>query len=251
MLGRQILDKSLEAMQSELFPDRSFGQHPYRLDCSQMGCVLPGGVAQGLHVDGGKHIMDMSRLGLQPSLSTMWAVTEFTSEVGATAVVKGSRHCTLTASRVCCAWLIDRLGLSGPRARRPLPTEAVTATMSSGSCLVFTSDTWHGAGQNSTADRTRVGLNASYSLSWLAQEENQFLAVPPETARNMPRALLQLAGFRCPSGSLGYVCGGRDPLDAAQGVGRVESGWDWAAPLASQRGGVGLGPGDPRAVPRL
>ena len=100
MLGRQILDKSLEAMQSELFPDRSFGQHPYRLDCSQMGCVLPGGVAQGLHVDGGKHILDFSRLGLQPSLSTMWAVTEFTAEVGATAVVKGSRHCTRPTSRV-------------------------------------------------------------------------------------------------------------------------------------------------------
>jgi ectoine hydroxylase-related dioxygenase (phytanoyl-CoA dioxygenase family) len=178
-----------------------------------------------------RQIYDFSRLGLQPSLSTMWAIDEFTPENGATNVVKGSRH-----------WAPER---------RPQREEALSAAMQRGSVLVFASDCWHGAGKNITPDVTRVGLNASYSLSWLAQEENQFLAIPPKTAESIPRALLELAGFSCPSGSLGYVCGGRNPVDAAQGLGRVPSGWDWAQPLASQPAATWIAPGDIRCLARL
>ena len=36
VLGRQVLGKSERTMQDELFADRKFKQHPYRLDCTQV-----------------------------------------------------------------------------------------------------------------------------------------------------------------------------------------------------------------------
>ena len=41
------------------------------------------------------------------------------------------------------------------------------------------------AGAN-TSDGVRHGLNIDYNLAWLRQEENQYLSVPPEVAKDMP-----------------------------------------------------------------
>jgi ectoine hydroxylase-related dioxygenase (phytanoyl-CoA dioxygenase family) len=53
---------------------------------------------------------------------------------------------------------------------------------------------WHGGGANRTgADRVGVGL--AYTLGWLRQEENQYLACPPEVARTLDPALQRLLGY--------------------------------------------------------
>jgi ectoine hydroxylase-related dioxygenase (phytanoyl-CoA dioxygenase family) len=89
----------------------------------------------------------------------MWALEDFSEEIGATQLVLGSHE-----------W---------PRSRTPLPSEAVSAVMPKGSCVVYLSSTWHGSGGNVTASQ-RMGLNIDYNSAFLRQEENQYLANPPE-----------------------------------------------------------------------
>jgi hypothetical protein len=216
VLGRQVLRSTASEVEAQLFADRGFKQHPYNLDLSILIAVEPGGAAQNLHLDAGKHIVDFRPFGLETTLSVMWAIEDFTATNGATQVCLGSRH-----------W---------PRERRPMPEEAVPAVMGKGSCLVWTGDTWHGSGPNLSAAR-RWALNIDYSVAWLRQEENQYLAVPPASAAMMPDALLTLLGYSQPSASLGYVGDGEHPLLALRRGGRQQTAappLDWAQPLARQ-----------------
>jgi ectoine hydroxylase-related dioxygenase (phytanoyl-CoA dioxygenase family) len=59
----------------------------------------------------------------------------------------------------------------------------------------------------------RCGINITYSVSWLRQEENQYLTVPIETARTLPTSLLRLIGYRRGAFGLGYVDDLRDPIE--------------------------------------
>jgi len=59
----------------------------------------------------------------------------------------------------------------------------------------------------------RYGLNLTYSVSWLRQEESQYLAVPAEVARTFPEPLLRLMGYARGAYALGHVGDLRDPLD--------------------------------------
>jgi len=86
-----------------------------------------------------------------------------------------------------------------------------------GSVLFYTGALYHGAGANRSRD-VRCGLNVTYSVSWLRQEENQYLSVPAEIARTLPDDLLRLMGYRRGAYALGYVDDLRDPLDALRGV---------------------------------
>jgi ectoine hydroxylase-related dioxygenase (phytanoyl-CoA dioxygenase family) len=54
-------------------------------------------------------------------------------------------------------------------------------------------------------------------VSWLRQEENQYLAVPTEVARTFEEPLLRLMGYARGAYALGYVDDLRDPLDALLG----------------------------------
>ena len=65
VLGRQVLMKSREEMQSQLFHSnpqslkRPFRQHPFQLDFSGVVEVAPdGGAEQDLHLDTGKHVFE-------------------------------------------------------------------------------------------------------------------------------------------------------------------------------------------------
>ena len=154
VLGRQVLGHTAAEVREQLYPDRGFQQHPYYLDISMLIAIGPGGTAQGLHLDAGKHIVDLRPFGLETTLSTMWAIDDFTADGGATALCLGSNH-----------W---------GRWRRPQPGEDIPAVMPKGSCLVFSGSCWHGSGEN-RSERTRYGLNIDYSVAWLRQEENQVL----------------------------------------------------------------------------
>ena len=65
-------------------------------------------------------------------------------------------------------------------------------------------------------DATRAGINITYNLSWLRQEENQYLAVPLEIARTLPVDLLKLIGYRRGAYALGYVDDLRDPIEVVR-----------------------------------
>ena len=219
VLGRQVLTKSADALAEQFHPDRGFAQHPFTLDLSGLICIGAGGAAQKLHQDGGIHIPDLRRLtGIEARLSTVWALSPFTEARAATTLVLGSHR-----------W---------GRERRPERGECVCAEMAVGSVLLFTGALWHGAGENQAPveDRiggpnTRFGLNIDYTLGWLRQEENQYIAVPLEVARSMPDSLLSLIGYEAASGGLGWFDNGKSPMALVADGGRgAKRPINWAAP---------------------
>ena len=52
--------------------------------------------------------------------------------------------------------------------------------------LFYTGALYHGGGAN-RSDEVRYGLNITYAVGWLRQEENQYLSVPPDVARDAAR----------------------------------------------------------------
>ncbi len=58
---------------------------------------------------------------------------------------------------------------------------------------------YHGGGQN-RSQRERRLMDLGYAVSWVRQEENQFLACPPEIAKTLPEDLLRLMGYRADHG---------------------------------------------------
>ena len=66
--------------------------------------------------------------------------------------------------------------------------------MARGSVLVFLGSVFHGGGANET-DADRIGVNLTYNLGWLRQEENQYLSCPPELARSLSPQMQALLGY--------------------------------------------------------
>ncbi len=89
--------------------------------------------------------------------------------------------------------------------------------MAKGSCLVYTGKVYHGGGANRSG-ATRVGLNITYDVAWLRQEENQYLSVPREVAATLDDDLLRLMGYRIGAYALGYIDDVRDPIEAIRGL---------------------------------
>ena len=97
-----------------------------------------------------------------------------------------------------------------------LTVEMEPAEMEAGSVLFYTGALYHGAGAN-RSDATRYGVNLTYARAWLRQEENQYLAVPLEVARELPEPLLRLMGYDRGAYALGYVDDLRDPIEVVRG----------------------------------
>lgn len=154
----------------------------------------PGEKAQTLHRDTGFYPLQNPCPPL--ILATMWAVSDFTVENGATCFVPGSH-----------LW-DDR--------RQPLPEEIVAAEMPAGSVLLYIGATVHGGGAN-RANAARTGVALHYTLGWLRQEENQYLAVPRELARTFRPELQELMGYSLGTVNLGFV-DHVDPNDFLHGV---------------------------------
>jgi ectoine hydroxylase-related dioxygenase (phytanoyl-CoA dioxygenase family) len=74
---------------------------------------------------------------------------------------------------------------------------------------------YHGGGANRSS-ATRAGINITYNVSWLRQEENQYLSVPLEIARTLPVELLRLMGYARGAYALGYVDDLRDPIEVVR-----------------------------------
>jgi ectoine hydroxylase-related dioxygenase (phytanoyl-CoA dioxygenase family) len=152
-----------------------------QLHLTQIIRIRPGETAQTIHRDRwawGKHLSH-----LEPQFNTIWAITDFTAENGATQVVPGSTQ-----------WPDDQ----------EIPPEQITqAEMKAGSVLVYSGSVFHGGGAN-TSDQDRIGINITYALGWLRQEENQYLSCPPELAKDLSPTLQGLAGYAMGQYALGY-----------------------------------------------
>ena len=154
----------------------------YRIGSTTGIEILPGEADQVLHRDDTIYPLH-SLPGLETQIGVMWSFCDFTAENGATRVIPGShRHSD--------PWPPDEAGL-------------VQAEMPTGSALFYMGSTWHGGGAN-RSDAPRMGLINTYSLGWLRQETNQYLAVPPEIAAQYPPRIRRLIGYARHSPILGF-----------------------------------------------
>ena len=168
----------------------------HHLHLTQMIAIGPGEPAQLIHRDQWAFDFFPFPSGYEVQCNTIWAVNDFTEENGATRVIAGSNK------------LADKLQFS--------EADTEPAVMPAGSLVFYTGSLYHGAGAN-RSDHVRYGLNLTYALGWLRQEENQYLSVPFELARTLPDPLLRLIGYARGAYALGYVDDVRDPLDALRG----------------------------------
>lgn len=156
--------------------------------------ILPGQTAQPMHVD--DQLIPLPRPHVPLVCNTMWALTDFTVENGATRLVPRSHQ----------------------SAEIPAPFDehagVVSAVMRKGSVLVWNGSVWHQGGANTTKER-RIGLAMNYCAGWMRQQENQQLGIPLEVAKGFSPRLRKLAGFGLYKKLLGHIdkCSPVDLLD--------------------------------------
>jgi ectoine hydroxylase-related dioxygenase (phytanoyl-CoA dioxygenase family) len=158
--------------------------------------IQPGEAAQVLHAD--DQLIPLPRPHVPIICNSMWALTDFTAENGATRVVPGSHT-------------RDRPPEFGEQ------VETIPAEMKRGSVLVYDGSLWHGGGANRTEAR-RVGIAMNYCAGWIRQQENQQLGIPLNVARDFSPRLRKLCGFGLYRGLLGHIdkC---SPVDLLDGTG--------------------------------
>ena len=175
-----------------------------QLHLTQAIAIGPGETAQPIHRDQWAFDFFPFPQGYEVQCNTIWAMTDFTEENGATRVVLGSNHAA------------DRLSFG--------TNDTDPATMGRGSVLLYSGSVYHGGGANCSA-QTRLGLNITYNVAWLRQEENQYLSCPREVAETLPTELLRLMGYDRGAYALGYIDDLRDPIEAVRpGVGSTGFG---------------------------
>ena len=161
----------------------------YQLHFTSAVSIGPGESKQILHRDRGIWGGYLPRR-VEPLMSTIWAVTEFTKENGATQIVPGSH-----------LWEKDRI---------PKANEIAYAEMKPGSVLLYTGTVLHGGGANSSKNDIRTGVFLHYALNWLRQEENQYLSCPPDIAKDISQEVRSLIGYSKGGYILGFYS---DPKD--------------------------------------
>jgi ectoine hydroxylase-related dioxygenase (phytanoyl-CoA dioxygenase family) len=144
----------------------------------------PGESAQDFHSDDGFYQVPRPRPPV--SLSTLWAIDEFTAENGATIVYPESHR-----------W--------GNERPRELP-RVVTAAMPAGSVLVYYGTLVHAGGANTSAGN-RLGISIQYATAWARQQENFMMALGVDGARDLPPRLQELIGYSIHPPFMGMIDG--------------------------------------------
>lgn len=146
--------------------------------------LMPGETPQALHRDG--FFYPFRNPGPVLQQGSLWAVTEFTADNGATLIAPGSH-----------LWEEER---------QPQRHEVVPAEMPAGSAIIYAHNIIHGGGGNIT-DKPRTAVALNFTLGWLRQQENQYLTLPPDKARELPDALQRLIGYDFGAPFMGAVNG--------------------------------------------
>jgi ectoine hydroxylase-related dioxygenase (phytanoyl-CoA dioxygenase family) len=146
--------------------------------------IGPGEEAQPIHAD--DQLIPIPKPHPATVCNTMWALTDFTEENGATRLVPGTHVADCSP---------DYGGAY----------DSIAAEMAKGSVLVWHGSLWHGGGANRTADQTRVGIAMNYCAGYIRQQENQQLGLPPEKVKTFPPRLQELVGYSVYMGLIGHI----------------------------------------------
>ncbi|KAM0190681.1 hypothetical protein ACHAPI_009207 [Fusarium lateritium] len=167
---------------------------PYVHSCAAM-MIGPGGKAQPLHRDDyishNIHIDiekwdDERDVNRESAVGLFVAGSKVTKENGGTQFVPGSH-----------LWGSER----GP----PRVKDCIFAEMDRGDAFIMLASAYHGGGTNSTTDEQRL-IFATFSIrGYLRQEENQFLAVPRDAAKELDQDIQAFMGYSMSDPACGYV----------------------------------------------
>jgi ectoine hydroxylase-related dioxygenase (phytanoyl-CoA dioxygenase family) len=147
--------------------------------------IGPGETEQLLHADDG--MISLPRPHPATMVTTLWALSEFTKDNGATRLIPGSHKRPAIV---------------------PQPeeeSEVVCAEIPVGSVLVLHASTWHGGGPNSTEQVERYGLSIQYVSGWCRQQQNLMLGTPRELVASYPKKLQELIGYSMYRNVMGHV----------------------------------------------
>ncbi len=148
--------------------------------------IHPGETPQPWHADDTFYPIPRPRQIL--SVSSIWALEDFTEENGATEILPRSH-----------LWADEVPGDDD--------TRAVPATMPAGSVIVFHGALWHRGGKNRSANKTRLGLSPQYCQPWLRPQESQLLIAPPEVAAKCTDRGRSMLGYNIHPPFVGQVEG--------------------------------------------
>jgi ectoine hydroxylase-related dioxygenase (phytanoyl-CoA dioxygenase family) len=168
--------------------------------------IGPGETAQPIHAD--DQLIPLPKPHPPTVCNTMWALTDFTEENGATRVISGTH-----------------LADASPNFGDPYDSEP--AVMRRGSVLVWHGSLWHGGGANRTGAR-RIGIAMNYCAGYIRQQENQQLGIPTSMVARMPARLQELVGYGIYSGLIGHI-DKQSPARLLQHA--VEAGGDKESPM--------------------
>jgi ectoine hydroxylase-related dioxygenase (phytanoyl-CoA dioxygenase family) len=165
--------------------------------------IGPGESAQMIHAD--DQLIPLPKPHVPIVCNTMWALTDFTEENGATRIVPGSH----------------RLDHSPDVTRH---YDSLGAEMRKGSVLVWNGSLWHGGGANRSSGR-RVGIAMNYCAGWVRQQENQQLGIPREVAQGFSPRLRELVGYGVYRSLIGHI-DKHSPAELLGDSGKLRTVWD-------------------------
>jgi ectoine hydroxylase-related dioxygenase (phytanoyl-CoA dioxygenase family) len=159
--------------------------------------------AQPIHAD--DQLLPIAKPHVATVCNSMWALTDFTDENGATRLVPGTH--TAESSPVYGQHY-----------------DSIPAEMPKGSVLIWHGSLWHGGGANQTSER-RVGIAMNYCAGWIRQQENQQLGIPQDIARGFSPRLRELVGYSIYNGLIGHI-DKRSPADLLEDGSPTSMVWD-------------------------
>lgn len=179
--------------------------------------IGPGGKAQPLHRDDyiahnvHTEVMewdDARDMNRESAVGCFVAGCRVTPENGGTNFIPGSHLWQVVHTSQI--YQHTNLGHRGNDRKEPPDVKlCIQADMEKGDAFFMLASAFHGGGANITKDEQRLVFGTFVTRGYLRQEENQFLAVPPEVARQYPRDVLEYLGYSISD----PACGTVDQLD--------------------------------------
>lgn len=166
-----------------------------QLSLTEVNSIAPGAEAQFLHQDEVLFDGFPFPTDYDVFVNSLWALTEFTEEMGATRVVPGSQK-------------------AGPNASFTAE-DSVPVEMSRGSVMIFSGKIYHGGGANRSR-KVRRAIDIAFSAGWVRQVENQYLSCSRETTKKLPVELVKLMGYES-TGGYGMIGNRENALKAVFG----------------------------------
>lgn len=183
-LYQAVCDRFLTTKSYPWYGDRNIlNVSPPQVNNTIAFSVRPGNsFDQPLHRDDDIHYADRPRVDVYPRTNSrefgigfFVAGTRTTKANGATRFIPGS-HLEATE-------------------QPPDEDFAAYAELNPGDGFIMLSSCYHGGSANTTTDEERLLFSCFMTRGYLRQEENQYLCVPPEVAKDLPVRIQKLLGY--------------------------------------------------------